>query len=456
MRAVSALVVLALFASLAAEATEAASPPGDPLAGYWTGYWEREGARLEVAFTFTPVAAGGYAASFDSEQLRVVGIPLSDVTLAAPAVNWKIVGDRTTSLFSGELAGDRLAGTFRDGEAHGTFSLQRATAPARPREEEVVFHDGEVALAGTILLPAGAGPHPGVVFLHGSGAEGRWASRFLATRFAARGVAALIYDKRGAGASTGDWRTAGFEELAADAAAAIATLRHHPSVAAQEVGIHGHSQGGTLTALVAQRVPDLAFVVASAASGVAPAECEEYSLGNAIGVPDLSGDEAAAARAFVHALVAHAYDGAPRETAMAAWQAVRERPWAFEPPPEEDPYWAFSRRIAAFDPPAHWRHVRAPVLLVFGELDERVPGRKSAAAITAALLGGEGSDVAVRFFSGADHTFRLASGAGGGFAWPRSAPGYPQAVIDWVLAHVGGEPGGVSAQRALRRPAPSA
>src|SRR6187399_155455 len=98
MRAVSALVVLALFASLAAEATEAASPPGDPLAGYWTGYWEREGARLEVAFTFTPVAAGGYAASFDSEPLRVVGIPLSDVTLAAPAVNWKIVGDSTTSL----------------------------------------------------------------------------------------------------------------------------------------------------------------------------------------------------------------------------------------------------------------------------------------------------------------------------------------------------------------------
>ena len=106
--------------------------------------------------------------------------------------------------------------------------VERATAPARPCEEEVVFHDGEVALAGTILLPAGAGPRPGVVFLHGSGAEGRWASRFLATRFAARGVAALIYDKRGAGASTGDWRTAGFEEAwgsgANDRAGAVMVL----------------------------------------------------------------------------------------------------------------------------------------------------------------------------------------------------------------------------------------
>jgi dipeptidyl aminopeptidase/acylaminoacyl peptidase len=438
MRTVTALVVFALFISSAPLAAGAASPPADPLAGYWTGTWEREGARLEVAFTFTPVASGGYAATFDSEQLRAVGVPLSDVALSAPAVAWKIVGDTTTSLFVGKLSADHLAGTFRDGKAEGTFSLQRAARPTPPREEEVVFHDGDVALAGTILLPAGVGPHPAVVFLHGSGAEGRWASRFLATRFAERGVAALIYDKRGVGASTGDWRSAGLEELAADASAAVATLRQRPDIAAQKVGIHGHSQGGTLTAMVAEKVRDLAFVVGSAACGLPPAECEEYSVGNAIGLPEMSGAEATVAHAFVRALVAHAYGGAPRETATVAWQAVRERPWAFEPPPEDDPYWTFSRRIASFDPPAHWRHVRSPVLLVYGEIDERVPGRKSAGAITAALIAGGDSDIAVRFFPGADHTFRVTSESESGFAWPHSAPGYPQAVIDWVLAIVGG------------------
>lgn len=37
------------------------------------------------------------------------------------------------------------------------------------------------------------GPHPAVVFLHGSGPEGRYASRFLAQHLARHGIAALIY-----------------------------------------------------------------------------------------------------------------------------------------------------------------------------------------------------------------------------------------------------------------------
>jgi len=40
----------------------------------------------------------------------------------------------------------------------------------------------------------------------------------LAYRFAETGVAALIFDQRGVGQSSGDWQTARFEDLAADAA----------------------------------------------------------------------------------------------------------------------------------------------------------------------------------------------------------------------------------------------
>jgi hypothetical protein len=38
-----------------------------------------------------------------------------------------------------------------------------------PREREVVFNNGEVKLAGTLLLPAGEPPHNAVVLVHGSG-----------------------------------------------------------------------------------------------------------------------------------------------------------------------------------------------------------------------------------------------------------------------------------------------
>jgi len=424
--------VLLLVAPLPARAAAAA------LGGTWEGRWERAGATLAASFTFT-VSGTVWAGTFASDDLRVEGIPLTDVEHRPPHVRWRLVGDRTTTIFDGTLAGDSLTGTFQEtGEPAGTFTLHRATAvPPRLREEAVTFRNGEVTLAGTILLPAGDGPHPGIVLLQGSGGEGRWANRFLATRFAANGIAALVFDKRGVGDSTGDWHGAGFEDLAGDAAAAVAALRHHARVRADAVGIHGHSQGGTLAPLVAERVPDLAFVIASAATGLSMADTEAYSVSNLVGLPRLSGVEADDARAFVDAVVAHAYRGGPRAAVDAAYARVRQRPWAFEPPPEDDPYWSFARRIAGYDALAHWRHVRAPVLLVYGEADERTPVRPSAAAIAQAVLAGEGRRVEVRIFPSADHTFRQPPPPGG---WPRTVAGYPQALVDWVLATLAAPP----------------
>src|SRR5439155_14252068 len=92
-----------------------------------------------------------------------------------------LVGDATTIIFDGELTADTIAGNFREGDARGTFSIRRVTAkPPTFKQEEVSFRNEEVTLSGTLLLPATEGPYPAVVFLHGSGSEGRYAARFLA------------------------------------------------------------------------------------------------------------------------------------------------------------------------------------------------------------------------------------------------------------------------------------
>jgi pimeloyl-ACP methyl ester carboxylesterase len=410
-----------------------------PLEGVWVGQWVRDGAALAVSMNFARTA-DGYAGSFDSEQLRVVGVPIRKLEYRPPAVRWRVVGDATTMTFEGELRGRELRGRFREGKAEGTFTLARSgREPGGPREQPVSFRNGDVNLAGTVVLPEGAGPFQGVVFLHGSGPEARWASRYLAGRFARRGIAALVYDKRGVGASTGDWQKAGFEELAGDAAAAVAALRAHPGVSPGGVGIHGHSQGGTIAPLVAGRVKDLAFVVASAAAGVPTDECEVFSLENSLRVRSLSPADGELARQFVQALVATAYRGAPRAELDAAARKVRNKPWAIPIPPAGAGYWSFSRRIAGYDPLAYWGQVSAPALLVYGEADERVPARRSAARIAGAYLGTRGSQMEARFFEGADHTFRLPPEHPGRFAWPQNAPGYPDAVVDWV-ARVTGAP----------------
>jgi dienelactone hydrolase len=401
-------------------------------AGTWIGQWERDGSILEVEVMFAPTASG-YEGAFSSAQLRVAGIPFRQVRYEESRLSWELVGDATTAVFEGVVAGDTLAGRFREGDAIGTFRLTRGIpVVAQFQEQEVTFGNGPVTLSGTVIYPSGAGPFPGVVFLHGSGAEGRLASRYLANAFARRGIAALIYDKRGVGTSNGDWREAGFAELVGDASAAVEALRSRPRIAPDRVGIHGHSQGGTIAPWVANENSHVAFVVASAATGMSMAETEIYSLGNSVGVRGMAESERRLAERYIGAIVAAAYRGAPRAEVENARQDVGDRPWVFPPPPESDFYWSFSRRIAFYDPLASWRRVSAPALLLYGEADERVPPRASAARIAEAYLGSKGSRLDVVFFPGADHTFRLASSAQKKFQWPRTVPGYPDRIIEWV------------------------
>jgi dipeptidyl aminopeptidase/acylaminoacyl peptidase len=265
--------------------------------------------------------------------------------------------------------------------------------------------------------------------LHGSGAEGRWASRYLAQKFARGGFAALTFDKRGVGASKGDWRTAGFEDLADDAVAGIRWLQSQPEVDPARIGIYGHSQGGTITPLVARRAGALAFVIAAAASGLDPAETEIYSIENSIGVPGLPPNERADAKSFVREIVDVAYHGKSRTTLDKMIVQFRGRSWYFDPPPLKHHYWSFSRRIAGYRALDHWREVRAAVLLLFGAHDARVPPEKSAAAITGALKAAGNAGVTLKTYADADHTFTLVPRTG---AWPKRVPDYADTLTAWA------------------------
>jgi dienelactone hydrolase len=393
--------------------------------GDWDGIWTRNGDTIDVRMHFEQ-ADSGHAGNFSSNALRIVEIPFQGIEIHGDTCIWSLVGDATTTFFTGRVNGDSLSGTFMENDEPGSFRFSRIAPPPPIHDTDITFTSGSAMLAGTVLMPAGKGPFPGVVFLHGSGAEGRWASRFLAQRFAEAGIAALIFDKRGVGNSTGDRHVADFDTLALDAASAIAAMRKIPDVDATRVGIHGHSQGGTLAPYVAELDSTLAFVVASAPAGIPLDSMERYSVLNNMGIAGMTAEERSAAEGYVDAIVAVAYHDAPYQQITSAWHAVADRPWAFEPPPSDDPYWAFSSRIAKYDPIAHWRRVRIPTLVVFGESDERVPARTSIDRIRAAH---RPYDLRILSFPNADHNFRQPSPER---SWPRSAPGYPERLIDEV------------------------
>ena len=374
-------------------------------------------------------SGGRYAATFGSTRLRVSGIPFNAVDFTGCCeVALTLRGDRTTMVFNGRLRGDSLAGTFQEGTSEGRFAFARAVS-ARPSfdEKDFTFTNGAVTLAGSLLLPSGNGPFPAVVFQHGSGAEGRWASCFLAAELATRGIAALIYDKRGVGRSTGDWRQAAPEDLAADGAAAVAALQREPRVRRDRIGVYGHSQGGTLVPMVV--TPQVAFVIGSAAAGMPTDSVEIFSVLNSVYPRATSAADSANANAYVAELVGVAYHGRPRARLDSLAAALRGQPWYFAPPAPDNAYWKFSPVFARYRPVEWWTRVRVPVLLLYGADDQRVPAAESAARIAAALLRAGNTDVTVRIFPNADHTFRLPPGPSG---WPSTPADYVPTIVNWV------------------------
>ncbi len=404
------------------------------LEGRWEGEWTRSGSALAVSFDFQR-SDSGYTGQFGSTQLRASGIPLSKVSRSDGQVHFELVGDRTTTIFDGTQRDDVLSGAFRDGESEGTFKLRKTTASTAPayREEQVTFANGETILAGSLLLPNdGKERYPAVVFLHGSGPEGRNGSRFLADLFSRRGIATLIYDKRGVGSSKGDWRTADYETLAQDAIAAVAMLRARDDIDSARVGIYGHSQGASIVPLVAPRAR-AAFVVASAASGIRADEGERYSLRNSLRGGRLTPAESADAGRFVDLIIRSGRAGARSSELDAVVARDSAAKWFFPLPPNGNYYWAFSRAIASYDPSQHWKNVHVPVLFLYGELDQRVSVTESIAHIRAAL-GEAGNDrYTIKVFPQADHTLRLTAAPASTFQWPRNPPGFLETLVDWVV-----------------------
>ena len=404
------------------------------LQGNWQGTWIREGSILPVTFNFQRVDDSTLTGSFGSDQLRAIGIPVSKISFRAPAVHFEIVGDFTTIVFDGVLAGDSISGKFRDGPAEGQFKLRRRLGvAANPyRTEEIFFQNGNVRLSGSLLVPDDGKPtHPAILFMHGSGAEGRYASRFLADMFARQGVAGLIYDKRGVGKSTGSWRASTFSDLAQDAIAGVEFLQTRPDINPRRIGIYGHSQGATIAPLVASESPAVAFVIASAASGLPAAEVERYSLRNSLGGDSLTAEELREAFRYVDLVVESGRLGhrtAALDSAIARDSTAK---WFFTAPPNDSFYWKFSQQIADYNAATYWAKVHVPVLLLYGENDMRVPVNESARNIVTALKFADNRRYTIKMFPNATHTLRLPP-SGSGFAWPTNPPGYLEILQTWV------------------------
>lgn len=261
-----------------------------------------------------------------------------------------------------------------------------ACAP-RPTEVDVRIPSGSVVLAGTLLLPPTPGPHPGVVIVHGSGSQTRNAYRPIASAFARRGIAALIYDKRGTGGSNGNWQQSPFSALADDAQAAIDFMIRRPEVDSSRVGIWGGSEGGWIAPWVASRSGRVAFVIVQSAPVVGAVRQHLFQVEQL--VRDAGGSPAEVQGALDFVRMQHRFSASGEGWAEYVRQLDANRSGLLAmlggPTTPTDWWWAWSRTRMEFEPLRAWAGVSVPVLAVWGKHDHNVPVDESRALLERAL-----------------------------------------------------------------------
>jgi pimeloyl-ACP methyl ester carboxylesterase len=126
-------------------------------------------------------------------------------------------------------------------------------ARALPLTERIFeFKSGDLTLRGKLVMPAGDGPFPGVVFVHGSEEDSAVDYYYEPYLTASHGFASLVFDKRGTGRSHGSY-TQNFNVLADDVLAAVNWLREQEHVDPAQIHLEGASQGGWVAPLAAKQ-----------------------------------------------------------------------------------------------------------------------------------------------------------------------------------------------------------
>jgi pimeloyl-ACP methyl ester carboxylesterase len=306
-------------------------------------------------------------------------------------------------------------------------------------------------LAGTVTWPAEECPCPAVILIPGTGGHDRdytlWGlKRFpvLAGHLALNGIASLRFDERGVGESTGDPTAATSQDLATDVLTLAAFLRTRPEVARGEIGLVGHSEGGTVASLAAARDSDFAFVVMLASPGL-PGRAYNLQFEASMARTQGLDDQAVAERSAFQERVLDAILAAPDSSRAAA--VLRDIYRAEAPDiPEEDLAAGLRRLLSpwfrfnlAHDPARTLAGVDAPVLAVYAEKDVQVPPARNYGAMRAILDESDGTNRVV-VLPGVNHFFQTAD-TGSPEEYSKIDEPFAVAAMDsivaWVRSHTG-------------------
>lgn len=410
-----------------------------PPRGRFRGTATINGVAHDVAFTIGGEPRGEATLTADLPFAWRMGGAVTDVVWTDGQVTFKLPEALGTGRLSPDGAGWRGQLSLGDG-VETSVVLEPAALP------QVTVARGAVSSAAdgtsislSVYRPAGPGPFPAAVIVHGGGDSSRDIPgyRFYGEWLASVGVVAAVYDKRGNGESAGNWRTVDFATRAGDVEAVLALLRRTKGVDSERVGLVAVSQGSWVADLVAARDDQLDYVVHVAGPVVPVYEADSYAFERGLkarGAPPaaISGHRALW-QAEVSAVTRRTVD-APTRLERAVSKS-RRSPW-FERFPYEvsNPdgwWWKWYGLVANFDPGPLLGASKARSLWIYGDRDTQSDVARNVSVIQA--LRDSGQRVAVALIPEAGHGMMVPVdqfGRASGFV--AAPPAFFALVLDWI------------------------
>jgi hypothetical protein len=311
--------------------------------------------------------------------------------------------------------------------------------------QDTRFAGDGVELAGRLLLPPGDTPVPVAVLVHGSEDWPALTYGWHQYHFAANGIGAFVYDKRGTGASSGKY-SQNFNLLAGDAAAALREARRLAGARASRVGFMGGSQAGWIIPLAAARTDtDFAAVAYGLAGSPLDEDRDQVLLdlrraGHGEDVLAKAREVTAATGAVMASGFQEGYDALADVT-----RRYGDEPWWKDMRGEFTgeligwPAWVLRVVGPMYDVGTSWKHdplppllaLKPPLLWIIAGADREAPPEQTRERLLDVAR--RSNTVTLAEFPDTDHgILEFEQAADGSRRMTRASDGYFRLLLDWI------------------------
>lgn len=460
-----AIFITAFFISFSINAQD--------IIGKWNGVLKVQGIQLRLVFNVEETG-DGYISTMDSPDQGGFGIPVTNTTFENLKIKFEVANLSLT--YAGELKDDEIIGTFKQGIQEFPMNLSRKEiekeALKRPQEptepysyysEEVTFENkkANISLAGTLTLPDKEGVYPVVILISGSGPQNRNEEILghkpflvIADHLTKNGIGVLRYDERGVGASKGDFSTATSADFETDVASAITYLKTRKDINKNKIGLIGHSEGGLIAPIVANKSKAIAFIVLLAGPGIQGDKIlllQQELIARASGVSESEIQKSKQLNSKIFETIIASNDNKQLKTELTEQLHVAFKNVESAEIPngmnKEDFINMQVNQISTpwmqyfikYNPAPSLEKVKCPVLALNGDKDLQVPSKENLSAIKNALEKGGNKNVTITEFPNLNHLFQeclTGSPAEYGTIEQTFSPMVLNEIKNWILNQV--------------------